>query len=100
MARGTAVVVTDPVLTDTYSPNGVGYGHSCSGEPVTVKRREMGVYEVYFGAGSPSRLAMVTASNAGFTATAFNLDAGRFEVRIYFETSSTYADSDFSILAY
>jgi uncharacterized protein YjbI with pentapeptide repeats len=94
---GTAIVNADPAVPSDFTTSWLGWQHSCSGNPVRVKRFAKGWYEVDFG--SPARLAMATLGESAGFISARNTAAGQFTVLV-FDDSGFYQDYDFSILAY
>jgi hypothetical protein len=100
---GTAVVNADAAVPDTFTTDWVGWQHSCSGQPVRVRRTGFGTYDLDFG--SPARLAVVSPNDYGQDIIGVrNTGPGQFHV-----TVTTYrfdigapqsADHDFSILTY
>lgn len=104
---GTAVINADPLVPDFFTPNWVGYQHSCSGQTVLVNRAAQGVYYVDFGSQNPAKLAVVspTALPGVFTERAFasvgsyEAEPGEFIVEL-FDVNGNRVDRDFQILAY
>lgn len=105
--QGTAIINADPAVPDDYTTNWIGYPHSCTGQPVMVKRTGKGFYWVNFGSSSPSRLAVVSGTinvdTFGFpnvvAGVSYSGSPGRFVVQIVGMDGSN-VDSDFTILVY
>lgn len=101
--EGTALINADPAVPDTFTSNWIGYPHSCSGEPVLVRRKVIGTYIVSFGPNNPARLAQVTRSEDGSLVRAFlsvqPRGPGEFEVTVV-DKDLILRDTDFSIQVY
>jgi hypothetical protein len=107
---GTAIINADIAVPDTYNSDWLGWAHSCTGEPVQVRRLSAhegspGQYYVRFGANNPARLAMATINSPsvslrdeGFI-TVINVGPGEFYVATV-NNNRVGVDRDFSILAY
>lgn len=100
---GTALINADPAVPSTLTTDWIGYGHSCSGGSVQVKRASAGQYLVVFN-GNPARLAMVTENQCcGGIATAVvsveSVLPGQFLVQTR-NLNGAHVDVDFTIAAF
>jgi len=104
--QGTAVVNADAAVPASFTTNWLGWQHSCSGEPVQVRRDFVGRYQVNFGSSNPARLAVATVADANAlsntTIRVRNIAAGWFQVELWsaYDAGPRLVDADFTILAY